>query len=104
MTRLAEEGDEAAVSVLEETGRWLGVGLAGFVNIFNPEMVAVGGGAAAAGEFILGARQEGDTTQGPLSFRDLVEVRLASLGPESGILGAAALARNPDTGEYVLEA
>src|SRR5215212_11304582 len=40
-TRLAQEGDEASISVLEETGRWLGIGLAGFVNIFNPEVIAV---------------------------------------------------------------
>jgi glucokinase len=34
--------------------------------------------------------------------RDLVEVMEASLGPESGVLGAAALARDPSSGEYVL--
>jgi glucokinase len=33
-----------ALSVLEEAGTWLGVGLAGFVNVFNPEVVAVGAG------------------------------------------------------------
>jgi glucokinase len=36
VTRLAQEGDEASILVLEQTGRWLGIGLAGFVNIFNP--------------------------------------------------------------------
>jgi glucokinase len=36
VTELAQKGDEAALCVLEEAGRWLGIGLAGFVNIFNP--------------------------------------------------------------------
>src|ERR687883_1633864 len=49
VTRLAQEGDEAALAVLEEAGRWLGIGLAGFVNTFDPEVVAVGGGVIAAG-------------------------------------------------------
>src|ERR671921_461234 len=44
VTRLAQEGDEAAISVLEETGRWLGIGLAGVVDIFNPGGIPIGGG------------------------------------------------------------
>jgi len=101
VTRLAHEGDKAALRVLEETGRWLGIGLAGFVNIFNPEVVAVGGGASRAGAFILEpARKEVDLRARSPS-RDLVKIRKATLGPESGVLGAAALARSED-GEYVL--
>jgi glucokinase len=103
VTRLAREGDELALSVLEEAGRWLGIGLAGFVNIFNPEVIAVGGGVMAAGELILeSAREEVHLRARPPS-RDLVEIKEATLGPESGVLGAAALARDPSSGEYVLE-
>ena len=58
VTDLARNGDELALSVLEDTGRWLGIGLAGFVNIFNPEVVAVGGGVMEAGELILEAARE----------------------------------------------
>ena len=75
VTELARQGDEPAISVLDEAGRWLGIGLASFVNIFNPEVVAVGGGAMEAGELILKAARE----------------------------EAAALAREPSSGEYVLE-
>ena len=101
-TALARGGDELALSVLEEAGRWLGIGLAGFVNIFNPEMVVVGGGAMEAGELILkSARHEVYLRSRPPS-RDLVEVKEATLGPESGVLGAAALARDPSSGEYLL--
>lgn len=102
VTRLAEEGDEAALSVLEEAGLWLGIGLAGFVNIFNPEVVAVGGGAAKAGELILDRARKEMYLRARSPSRDLVEIKSATLGPESGVIGAAALARDPETGEYVL--
>ena len=101
VTRLAEEGDEAAVAVLKETGKWLGIGLAGFVNIFNPEVVAIGGGASRAGEFVLGPARDEVHLRARSPSRDLVDIKLATLGPESGVLGAAALARGED-GEYVL--
>ena len=101
VTRLAPAGDEASISVIEETGRWLGIGLAGFVNIFNPEVIPIGGGASRAGEFILEPAREEVQLRARSPSRDLVEIRLATLGPESGVLGAAALARSED-GEYVL--
>jgi glucokinase len=102
VTELARNGDETALSVLEETGRWLGIGLASFVNVFNPEVVAAGGGAMEAGELILeSARAEMHLRARPPS-RDLVEVMEATLGPVSGVLGAAALARDPSSGGYVL--
>jgi glucokinase len=102
VTRLAREGDEAALSVLEEAGRWLGIGLAGFVNMFNPEVVAVGGGVAKAGELILESARAEVRLRARSPSRDLVEVKEATLGPESGVLGAAALARDPSSGKYVL--
>lgn len=102
VTRLAGEGDEVAISILEETGRWLGIGLAGFVNIFNPEMVAVGGGVAEAGDLILEPARKEVYLRARSPSRDLVEIRTATLGPASGVLGAAALARDPASGEYIL--
>ena len=101
VTELALEGDEAARLVLEETGVWLGIGLAGFVNIFNPEVIAIGGGASKAGDWILDAARKEVQLRARSPARDLVKIKEATLGPESGILGAAALARNP-SGEYVL--
>lgn len=102
VTELARAGDELAVSVFEEAGTWLGIAVAGYVNVFNPEVVAIGGGVARAGNLILEpARREVHLRARPPS-RDLVEVKLATLGPESGVLGAAALARDATTGEYIL--
>ena len=103
VTRLAREGDGVAVAVLEEAGRWLGIGLAGFVNVFNPEVITVGGGVMAAGELILVAAREEVRLRARPPSRDLVQIKEATLGPMSGVLGAAALARDPSSGEYVLE-
>ena len=101
VTKLAQEGDEASILVLEETGRWLGIGLAGFVNTFNPEVIPVGGGASRAGELILEPARREVHLRARSPSRDLVEIKEATLGLESGVLGAAALARGED-GEYVL--
>jgi glucokinase len=90
--------------VLEESGRWLGIGLAGFVNIFNPEVIAIGGGVMEAGELILEAAREEVHLRARPPSRDLVAIKGATLGPKSGLLGAAALARDLSSGEYVLGA
>ena len=102
VTKLAREGDEGALSVLDETGRWLGIGLAAFVNIFNPEVVAVGGGAMEAGELILEAARREVVLRARPPSSDHAEIQVATLGPKSGVLGAAALARDASSGEYLL--
>lgn len=102
VAELAEQGDEAALEVLRETGVWLGIGLAGFVNVFNPEVIAVGGGAARAGDLILGPARHEVRLRAMSPGRDLVEIKPATLGARSGVLGAAALARDSSSGEYVL--
>jgi glucokinase len=102
VAELARQGDEAARSVLEETGVWLGIGLAGFVNVFNPEVIAIGGGAARAGDLILDAARREVHLRAMSPGRDFAEVKEATLGAQSGLLGAAALARDPSSGEYLL--
>ena len=75
--------------------RWaarLGVGIASYVNIFNPEVVVVGGGAIAAGELLLGPAREVVMRRALPTSREGVRVVPARFGAESGMLGAAALA------------
>ena len=76
------------------------IGLVGFINIFNPEVVAIGGGAKT-GELILKSARREVYLRARSPSRDLAEIKEATLGPKSGVLGAAALARDP-SGEYVL--
>ncbi len=98
---LARKGDEVSLEVLREAGTWLGIGLATFVNIFDPEVIAVGGGVSEAGDLVLEPARRELRLRSHSPSRDLVEIRNATLGAESGILGAAALARG-ENGDYVL--
>jgi glucokinase len=92
VTELAHAGDEAAVSVLRQIGRRLGYGLVGVVNVFNPELIVIGGGALAAGELLLGPAREVVAERALPPVRDMVSIVPAEFGDESGMLGAALLA------------
>ena len=92
VTEVAHDGDAAARGVVAAMGRSLGVGIASYVNIFNPEVVVVGGGAIAAGELLLGPAREVVMRRALPTSREGVRVVPARFGAESGMLGAAALA------------
>ncbi|HQJ25636.1 MAG TPA: ROK family protein [Thermoleophilia bacterium] len=92
LTRLAREGDAAAIRVLERTGEYLGVGLVSLSNIFDPELFVIGGGAAAAGDLLLEPARRVFATRALRPARDRVRIVSAALGPEAGVVGAAALA------------
>jgi glucokinase len=92
VTELAHDGDSAARDVIQLIGQRLGVAIASYVNIFNPEMVVVGGGVMGAGEMLLEpARREVQKRALPPS-RDNVSIVAAEFGHEAGMVGAAALA------------
>jgi len=92
VTLAAQGGDEVAIGVLELIGARLGVALASFANVFEPETIVIGGGAIAAGELLLGpARRELEARALPPMKR--IPVVAAELGEEAGMIGAAALAR-----------
>jgi glucokinase len=92
VTELAHDGDSAARDVIQLIGERLGVAIASYVNIFNPEMVVVGGGVMGAGEMLLEpARREVQKRALPPS-RDNVSIVAAEFGQEAGMVGAAALA------------
>ena len=98
---LARKGDEAAIEVLRETGTWLGIGLATYINIFDPEVIAIGGGVSQAGDLVSEPARRELQLRSHSPSRDLVEIRAATLGSEAGMVGAAALARD-ENGEYVV--
>lgn len=84
-------GDETAAEVVSLIGRRLGVGIASLANIFNPEVVVVGGGVGAAGELLLEpARAElGSRALRPMNETPIVAARF---GADAGMIGAAVLA------------
>src|SRR5450759_1604059 len=93
LTRLGLEGDAGAVAVLTRLGEYLGAGLVTLVNIFNPEVIVIGGAAAAAGELLLGPARGVLQARGSRPARDQVRVVPAALGPDAGLIGAAGTTR-----------
>ena len=92
VTELAHDGDEAALGVLTLIGRRLGVGISNIVNVFNPEVVVLGGGVMGAGELLLGPAREEMLARALPPGRDSVRVVTARFGAEAGMVGAASLA------------
>jgi glucokinase len=91
VTQLAMKGDPLASEVVAEAGRHLGVALASLANIFDPDVFVIGGGVSAVGELLLEpARQE--LRSRALPPMNKAPVKLAELGPEAGMIGAAAMA------------
>ena len=92
ISEAAARGDEVSLEVYREVGEWLGVGIGNMISIFAPDIVAVGGQIAKAGDFILGpARDAARNVAVESLFRDCRIVPAVQL-EDAGILGAAALA------------
>lgn len=93
VTEAAQHGDTAAVDILAEVGRRLGEGIGGLVNILDPQVVVVGGGAIVAGDLLLEPARAAfrDAVEAP-DHRPRVPIVAAQLGNDAGGVGAAALA------------
>jgi len=92
VVQAAEQGDADARMLFERLGTWLGTGIAGFVNVFEPERVLIGGGVSrAAGLFLERAREEAATRALPALW-ERVTVELAQGGADAGVIGAGLLA------------
>jgi glucokinase len=88
----AQAGNVDAVEAIRRAGRYLGVGLASFANIFNPEVILIGGGASAAGELLIGPARDEMMRRGLGPTTEDVRVAIAELGNDAGVLGAAEIA------------
>jgi glucokinase len=92
VTEAALGGDPTAIAVFDLIGTRLGSGLVTFANIFEPRMIVVGGGVMAAGDLLL---DPGRRILRARALRPMNEVPVvaAELGPDAGMIGAAAMAR-----------
>jgi predicted NBD/HSP70 family sugar kinase len=91
----AAGGEAQALSAMEESGRWLGIGIAGLVNIFNPSRVALGGLYARVYPYTRQAMERELDYRAMSAPRNMVELTTASLGADALLLGAAELALAP---------
>jgi len=89
LVQAAREGNDAAAKAIREIGRRLGAGIGSLVNIFNPELVVIGGGFAEALDLLLEPAREVVAQEALRPARDLVRIVPAELGTEAGLVGAA---------------
>jgi glucokinase len=91
VTDLAVNGDRLAREVVAEAGRYLGVALASLANIFDPDVIIIGGGVSVVGDLMLAPACR-ELIERALPPMNQTPVQLAELGPEAGMIGAAAMA------------
>lgn len=91
----AQAGSPAALAAFADVGRWLGVGLAGLINVLDPRLVLLGGRLAPAYPFVRSSLEAELDRRVLRATRHLVRVVPASLGPDAPLIGAAELAMEP---------
>jgi glucokinase len=86
----ARAGKRSYLDVLDETGRWLGLGLASLASLFAPDRIVIGGGLASAGELLLEPARASFATNAPDAFRTSVRIVASTLEGWEGMIGAAS--------------
>lgn len=89
---LAGQGPGDARDVIEHVGLHLGVGIASLVNVFNPEVVVIGGGFARGGDLLFDPARKVVAETALLPAREQVKIVPALLGVEAGLIGAGLVA------------
>jgi glucokinase len=88
----AQDGDADALKLLERLGTYLGVGLSGAINTFEPEYIVIGGGLSQGADFFLDRAREEANARALPALADRVKIQLAQGGANAGLIGAGLLA------------
>lgn len=88
----ARLGDPISRMAFEEIAHWLGMGLASIANIFNPELILLGGGMIGSADLFLESARKTMITTAISPNGEQAKIALAHLGNRAGLLGAGALA------------
>src|SRR3954469_23530895 len=94
ITEAARGGDTAALECFRSVAVWVGQGMADLAAILDPGAFIIGGGLSEAGDLLLNpARAAFENALTGRGHRVFADIRMAELGPDAGIVGAADLAR-----------
>lgn len=85
------DGDALAREVLEETGMWVGIGVANLIQVYNPEIFIIGGGISQAGDLLFTTIRRTANWRGHMVPACEVPIVPAALGDDAGIYGGAVL-------------
>jgi predicted NBD/HSP70 family sugar kinase len=88
----AEAGDRRTLAAIAEIGRWLGLGIGNLVNVFNPELVVLGGFYHALFPYLEPAVAEGARVSAVAAPGSVVTIVSSALGSDAPLIGAAELA------------
>lgn len=94
MSKAYDAGDKLSIDTFNETGEILGFGLTNVINLYNPEIIVIGGGMSAAGERLLKRAREIINSHALKISRGVCQIVTSELGDSSGMLGAAIYAKN----------
>lgn len=94
MIEAIQKEDVLCIEILEEMGLNLGRGIAGLMNIFNPELVVLGGALSLTGEYISLPIKSAIRKYSLNLVSQDTEIRLSKLGERAGVLGACLLSRS----------
>ncbi|MYL32149.1 ROK family protein [Pontibacillus yanchengensis] len=87
----ALQGDDYSIELLNQTGRYLGIGLTNLIHTINPKRIIVGGGVSKAGDFILKGITETIQQRGLTEEAKNTNIMLSKLGEDSSAIGASVL-------------
>ena len=88
----AREGDAQAQAHLDRLGRYLGIGISNMVNVFQPEVVVIGGGLSAAADLFLDTAVAEAGARALPALWERATVQVAQAGNAAGVIGAGLLA------------
>ena len=93
LSRLARAGHPRAKRIWEEAGHRIGFALSSVVNVFNPQVIVIGGGVSQAGEVLLKAIRYSLKQHVWRQLKNKIKITRAFLGSDAGVLGAVLLAK-----------
>ncbi|GHV32444.1 glucokinase [Clostridia bacterium] len=91
--KAARAGDNRGQAVVDKYIKYLSIGLANMINIFQPEMICIGGGVCNEGDALLLPLIEQTRARQFKGSPRLTEIRAAALGNDAGVIGAAMLGK-----------
>jgi glucokinase len=95
MTAQARKGNRVALETFSVAGRYLGIAVASYLNIFNPELVVIGGGVAGALPYMRSEMMKEVRIRAFTAIAREARIVRAALGPSGGVVGAAYAAMHP---------
>jgi glucokinase len=87
----AKQGDSLAWTIFDRAAEYLGLGIAGVINLFNPEAVFIGGGVAEAGDILFSRVRKTVNARGLRTTASEVTILPASFGTRAAVMGAISL-------------